>query len=64
VEQWSAPLLIALSALLFGWAVSIPGGGLAATLAAPSAFAVGGAKAGLFWASALPALSASPAWCR
>ena len=58
-EQWSAPLLIALSALLFGWAVSVPGGGLAATLAAPSAFAAGGAKAGLFWGAALPALTAN-----
>lgn len=58
VEQFSAPLLIALTAALFAWAVSTTGG-FGPMLAAPSAFGIGGAKAGQLWGTLLPALTAN-----
>jgi NCS1 family nucleobase:cation symporter-1 len=63
VEQYSAPILIALSAALFVWAVTAVGG-FGPMLAVPSAFAAGGPKAGHLWATLLPALTANIGfWC-
>lgn len=58
VEQYSAPVLIALTAALFVWAV-MAAGGVGTMLSVPSAFAAGGLKAGRFWATLLPALTAN-----
>ena len=58
VEQYSAPILIALSAALFAWAVTAVGG-FGPMLDVPSAFAAGGPKAGQLWATLLPALTAN-----
>ncbi len=58
VEQYSAPVLIALTAALFAWAVAATGG-IGPALATPSAFGPGGAKAGQLWATLLPAVTAN-----
>ena len=63
VERFSAPVLIALTAALFVWALHAAGG-VGPMLAAPSAFAPGGAKAGGFWAALWPAVTANCGfWC-
>jgi len=58
VERYSAPVLILLTAALFFWAVTAAGG-VGPTLHAPSAFALGGAKAGGFWQALFPAITAN-----
>ena len=58
VERFSAPVLIALSAALLIWAVATAGG-LGPMLAAPDQFGPGGARAGQFWPTFLPALTAN-----
>ena len=58
VEQYSAPVLIALTVALFLWAVTAAGG-FGPMISVPSAFALGGPKAGKLWATLLPALTAN-----
>ncbi len=58
VERYSAPVLIVLTAALFAWALSAAGG-VGPMLAAPSAFAAGGPKAGALWRAVLPAITAN-----
>jgi NCS1 family nucleobase:cation symporter-1 len=58
LERWAAPVLIAMVAAIFAWAITAAGG-LGPILAAPSAFAPGGAQAGGFAAAFLPALTAN-----
>ena len=60
LEHYSAPLLVGLTAALLAWA-GAAAGGFGPMLAAPSAFAAGGPRAGAFWAAFLPALSAQVA---
>lgn len=57
LETWTAPIKILVCAMLVWWAVA-GAGGLGPIFAAPSAFAPGGAKAGMFWSTFFPALTA------
>lgn len=57
VESFAAPVLIALTLALLGWAWHAAGG-LGSVLAAPSQFAAGGAKSGQFWPHCWPLLTA------
>jgi NCS1 family nucleobase:cation symporter-1 len=58
VEECAAPALVALSLALFAWAVTAAGG-VGPMFDAPSAFAVGGARAGEFWRALPPVLTAT-----
>ena len=58
LEEYAAPVLIALSLSLFAWAV-YTAGGLGPMLSAPSAYAAGGAKAGTFYAALFPVITAT-----
>jgi NCS1 family nucleobase:cation symporter-1 len=58
LERCSAPVLVALSAMLLAWAVGAAGG-VGPMLSAPSQFAEGMPKAGRFWAVFLPAVTAN-----
>ena len=58
VEEYAAPVLISLSLALFAWAVTAAGG-VGPIFDAPSAFAVGGPRAGEFWSALLPVLTAT-----
>ncbi len=57
LETWTAPIKIAVCGALVWWAVD-KAGGVGPIFASPSAFAVGGAKAGLFWTMFWPTLTA------
>jgi NCS1 family nucleobase:cation symporter-1 len=57
LETWTAPVKILVCAMLVWWAVT-RAGGFGPIFAAPSAFAPGGAKAGMFWPTFFPALTA------
>jgi NCS1 family nucleobase:cation symporter-1 len=57
LETWTAPLKVAICALLVGWALN-KAGGLGPILHQPSAYAEGGAKAGQFWRAFGPAVTA------
>lgn len=58
VERYSAPILISLCGALLFWALSTAGG-LGPMITAPSQFVAGGAKAGQFWATFFPAVTAN-----
>ena len=58
LEEYAAPVLIALSLALFAWAMNAAGG-LGPMLSAPSAFAAGGAKAGTFHGAIFPVITAT-----
>jgi NCS1 family nucleobase:cation symporter-1 len=57
LETWTAPLKIAICFVLLGW-VYQRAGGFGPLLDKPSAFVVGGAKAGQFWTTFWPSLTA------
>ncbi len=57
LETWTAPLKLLICVALLWWALS-KAGGLGPILAAKSAYADGGPKAGLFWRDFGPALTA------
>lgn len=57
METWAAPVLILSGVGLVAWAYQ-QAGGFGPMLAAPSAFAPGGAKAGQFWGTFWPSLTA------
>jgi NCS1 family nucleobase:cation symporter-1 len=57
LETWTAPIKVAVCAALVWWALD-RAGGAGPIFAAPSAFAPGGPKAGLFWPTFWPALTA------
>jgi len=57
LELWAAPLLILMCLALLAWAY-IKAGGFGAMLSTPSQFDVGGAKAGQFWGTFWPSLTA------
>jgi len=57
LELWAAPLLISMCLALLAWAY-IKAGGFGAMLSTPSQFDVGGAKAGQFWGTFWPSLTA------
>jgi NCS1 family nucleobase:cation symporter-1 len=57
LETWTAPAKILICLALVWWAVD-RAGGVGPVFAAPSAFAEGGAKAGQFWLTFWPALTA------
>jgi NCS1 family nucleobase:cation symporter-1 len=57
LETWTAPLKIAICFVLLGW-VYERAGGFGPLLAQPSAFVAGGAKAGQFWPTFWPSLTA------
>jgi NCS1 family nucleobase:cation symporter-1 len=56
-ETWTAPLKVVVCAALVWWAIHTAGG-LGPVASAPSAFAAGGAKAGLFWPTFWPLFTA------
>lgn len=58
LEKLSAPILIALSAALLAWAY-VQAGGFGPMLSLPSQFITGGPKAGQFWKTFFPALTAN-----
>jgi NCS1 family nucleobase:cation symporter-1 len=58
LEEYAAPVLIALSLALFVWAITAAGG-LGSMLGAPSAFVAGGAKEGMFWNALFPIITAT-----
>lgn len=58
LEKYSAPILIILSGALLSWAY-IKAGGFGPMLSAPSQFSPGGPKAGQFWPTFFPALTAN-----
>lgn len=58
LENLSAPILIALSGALLAWAY-VRAGGFGPMLSAPSQFIPGGPKAGQFWQTFFPALTAN-----
>ncbi|CAM6127058.1 unnamed protein product [Calypogeia fissa] len=58
MEKYCAPVLIALSAALLGWAY-LRAGGFGPMLSAPSQFIPGGVKEGKFWVTFFPALTAN-----
>lgn len=57
LELWAAPLLIAMCLALLGWAY-VKAGGFGPMLSAPSQFAEGQPKAGQFWGTFWPSLTA------
>jgi len=57
LESWSAPLKVVMCVVLVGWATT-RAGGVGSMLAMPSQFVAGGAKAGQFWATFWPGLTA------
>jgi len=57
LETWTAPIKILVCAALVWWAVD-RAGGFGPIFASPSAFAAGGPKAGLFWPTFWPSLTA------
>lgn len=57
LETYTAPLKIAICFVLLGWVYGKVGG-FGPLLAQPSAFAPGGAKAGMFWSVFWPSLTA------
>lgn len=57
LETWTAPVKIAVCAALVWWALD-RAGGVGPIFSSPSAFAPGGAKAGQFWPTFWPALTA------
>ncbi|MBU9193928.1 NCS1 family nucleobase:cation symporter-1 [Burkholderia gladioli] len=57
LESWSAPVKVLMCAALVWWATS-KAGGVGSMLSTPSQFAAGGAKAGRFWATFWPGLTA------
>ncbi|VWC51056.1 NCS1 family nucleobase:cation symporter-1 [Burkholderia lata] len=57
LESWSAPIKVVMCVALVWWATS-KAGGFGTMLSAPSQFAAGGKKAGLFWATFWPGLTA------
>ncbi|WDD91293.1 NCS1 family nucleobase:cation symporter-1 [Burkholderia sp. FERM BP-3421] len=57
LESWSAPIKIVMCAVLVAWACS-KAGGVGSMLAQPSQFVAGGRKAGQFWATFWPGLTA------
>jgi len=57
LETWTAPLKIAICFVLLAW-VHERAGGFGPLLAQPSAFVAGGAKAGQFWPTFWPSLTA------
>ncbi|PXW22445.1 NCS1 family nucleobase:cation symporter-1 [Paraburkholderia caballeronis] len=57
LESWSAPIKVVMCAALVWWAYS-RAGGFGAMLSQPSQFVAGGKKAGLFWATFWPGLTA------
>jgi len=58
LEEYAAPVLVVLSLALFVWALSAAGG-MGPMFAAPSAFAVGGARQGQFWKAFFPVVTAT-----
>ncbi|KAG0568488.1 hypothetical protein KC19_6G022800 [Ceratodon purpureus] len=58
LEKVSAPILILLSAALLAWAY-VQAGGFGPMLSLPSQFIAGGPKAGQFWQTFFPALTAN-----
>lgn len=57
LELWAAPLLIAMCLALLGWAY-VKAGGFGPMLSTPSQFAEGQPKAGQFWGTFWPSLTA------
>jgi nucleobase:cation symporter-1, NCS1 family len=57
LESWSAPIKVVMCVVLVWWACS-KAGGVGAMLSQPSQFAPGGPKAGLFWGTFWPSLTA------
>jgi NCS1 family nucleobase:cation symporter-1 len=57
LESWSAPIKVVMCAVLVWWACS-KAGGVGSMLSQPSQFVAGGKKAGLFWATFWPSLTA------
>ncbi|MBK8068469.1 MAG: NCS1 family nucleobase:cation symporter-1 [Rhodanobacteraceae bacterium] len=57
LELWAAPLLIAMCLALLGWAY-VKAGGFGPMLSTPSQFADGQPKAGQFWGTFWPSLTA------
>ena len=57
LESWSAPIKVVMCIALVWWATS-KAGGVGSMLAAPSQFAPGGKKEGLFWLTFWPGLTA------
>ena len=57
LESWSAPIKVVMCIALVWWATS-KAGGVGSMLSAPSQFAAGGKKAGLFWGTFWPSLTA------
>ncbi|TKC81704.1 nitrate reductase [Trinickia terrae] len=57
LESWSAPIKVVMCVVLVWWATS-KAGGVGSMLSTPSQFVAGGKKAGLFWATFWPSLTA------
>ena len=57
LESWSAPIKIVMCIVLVWWATS-KAGGAGSMLSTPSQFVAGGKKAGQFWATFWPSLTA------
>ncbi|NVH77454.1 NCS1 family nucleobase:cation symporter-1 [Paraburkholderia sp. JPY432] len=57
LESWSAPIKVVMCAVLVWWACS-RAGGMGSMLSQSSQFVAGGKKAGLFWATFWPSLTA------
>lgn len=57
LESWSAPIKVVMCVALVWWACS-KAGGVGSMLSQPSQFAPGGKKAGLFWITFWPSLTA------
>ncbi|WP_368621398.1 NCS1 family nucleobase:cation symporter-1 [Paraburkholderia sp. BR13444] len=57
LESWSAPIKVVMCAVLVWWACS-RAGGVGSMLSQSSQFVAGGKKAGLFWATFWPSLTA------
>ncbi|QGZ58935.1 NCS1 family nucleobase:cation symporter-1 [Paraburkholderia acidiphila] len=57
LESWSAPIKVVMCVVLVWWACS-RAGGVGSMLSQPSQFVAGGKKAGLFWATFWPSLTA------
>ncbi|CAG9199665.1 NCS1 family nucleobase:cation symporter-1 [Paraburkholderia tropica] len=57
LESWSAPIKVVMCVALVWWACS-KAGGVGSMLSQPSQFAAGGKKAGLFWVTFWPSLTA------
>jgi nucleobase:cation symporter-1, NCS1 family len=57
LESWSAPIKVVMCVALVWWATS-KAGGVGSMLSTPSQFVAGGKKAGQFWATFWPSLTA------